>query len=373
MTVAQIAGLAAVILEPFELVATSSGIVAAAAARGLVESARLVEVLPWLSLRVPPPAPWIVVAYYLSLAGALWVRRLRSVSILLLVACGVSVLSGFTASMRRDHPDGRVRLTMFDVGQGEAALLQLPDGRAVMVDAGGAGFDGMAFDIGGRVLAPALWARGVTGLDALAITHGDPDHIGGALALLRDFGPSEIWQGVPMPRHGPSAAVVAAALRSGATVEQRLAGWTTKPEGIDIRMLHPPAPDWERPRVRNDDSLVMEVRYGHVAILLTGDISAETERMILPALSPAPIRILKVAHHGSRTSTSQALLDAWKPQIALISCGRGNRFGHPAREVIDRLQAASVRIYRTDRDGQITLDTDGNAVAVRTYVSATKH
>ena len=375
MTAAQIAGLASVALDRVETLSTIAGAVAAAAARGLVESARFVEILPWLSLRVPPPSAALLGAYYLSLVGALWLRRRRTASILVLTACGAAMLSGLTARTRDDHRDGGVRLTMFDVGQGDALLLQTPGGRDVMIDAGGAGSDGTVFDIGGRVVAPALWARGVTRLDALAITHGDPDHLGGALALLRDFAPREIWQGIAMPRHGPSAALAGAAQRSGARLEQRLAGWSTKEEGVEIRVLHPPAPDWERPRVRNDDSLVIEVRYRDVAILLTGDIGAEIERQILPALSPASIRILKVAHHGSRTSTSQALLDAWKPQIALISSGRGNRFGHPAPEVIQRLEAAHVHVYRTDRDGQITLDTNGNQVVIRTFSrhEATKH
>jgi competence protein ComEC len=124
--------------------------------------------------------------------------------------------------------------------------------------------------------------------------------------------------------------------------------------------------------VRNDDSIVLEVRYGSVAILLAGDIGAEVERTLLPVLSDAPIRILKVAHHGSRTSTSQALLDGWKPQVALISCGRGNRFGHPAPEVTRRLEAAGVRIYRTDRDGQITVDTDGRRFSIRTFSGGTQ-
>ena len=372
MTIAQVAGLASVILDRVEFLSTLAGSVAAAAARGLVECARLVDVLPWLSLRIPPPALPIVVGYYLSLAGALWSRRVRRASILFLVACSVAILTGFSAFIRREDPDRGVRLTMFDVGQGDAVLLQFPQRRAVMVDAGGAGFDGTAFDIGGRVLAPALWTRGVTRLDTLAVTHGDPDHIGGAPALLRDFAPREVWQGIQVPNHVPSADLVAAALRSGASITQRLAGWSTREGELDIRVLHPPPPDWERPRVRNDDSLVIEVRYGDVAILLTGDISAEIERAILPALSPAPTRILKIAHHGSRTSTSQALLDSWKPQIALISCGRGNRFGHPAPDVIRRLETADVRIYRTDRDGQITVDTDGSGVAIRTYVSATQ-
>ena len=119
--------------------------------------------------------------------------------------------------------------------------------------------------------------------------------------------------------------------------------------------------------MRNDDSVVLEVVYGEVALLLTGDIGAEVERQIVPALIHAKTRILKVAHHGSRTSTSQALLDAWHPQVALISCGRDNPFGHPAPEVVARLEAIGTRIYRTDRDGQITLETDGQHVGVRTF------
>jgi competence protein ComEC len=120
--------------------------------------------------------------------------------------------------------------------------------------------------------------------------------------------------------------------------------------------------------VRNDDSVVLEVIYGDVAILLTGDVGEVVEREVVSRLVPARTRILKVGHHGSRTSTSQALLDAWRPEIALISCGRGNPFGHPAPEVLSRLRASGATVYRTDQDGQITLDTDGHQVVVKTFV-----
>jgi competence protein ComEC len=139
-----------------------------------------------------------------------------------------------------------------------------------------------------------------------------------------------------------------------------------------VIVLHPPPADWERQRVRNDDSVVLEVLYGDVALLLTGDIGSDVERQIIPKLVPARIRILKVAHHGSRTSTAQALLDAWRPQIALISCGRGNPFGHPAPEVVARLDEIGARVYRTDRDGEITVETDGEQVVVRTFAGQEK-
>jgi competence protein ComEC len=114
------------------------------------------------------------------------------------------------------------------------------------------------------------------------------------------------------------------------------------------------------------------VTIGDVALLLAGDISGDVERAIAPQLTAARIRVLKVAHHGSRTSSSPALLDAWRPQIALVSAGRGNAFGHPAPEVLDRLQSIGARVYRADRDGEITLTTDGRSVSVRTFTGETR-
>ena len=112
---------------------------------------------------------------------------------------------------------------------------------------------------------------------------------------------------------------------------------------------------------------MLEVLFGDVALLLTGDITADVERAITPRLTPARTRMLKVAHHGSRTSSSSDLLESWRPQIALISCGRGNTFGHPAPEVLDRLRSIGARVYRTDQDGEITLTSDGRDVQVRTF------
>jgi competence protein ComEC len=324
----------------------------------------LVELAPWLSFRVPAPAAWMTVCYYAALAGVVFIRRAmpRRAALLGLIVSGLLIVSGY-----RFPPDvPGLRLTMVDVGQGEAMVLQVPGRHALAIDTGGRPF-GSNFDIGARVLEPALWARGLMSLDSLLITHGDPDHVGGALPIVDDFHPRAVWQGIPVARAAPLQAVLMRAVASDVSVEQRLAGETHRLGEARIVVLHPDAPDWERQRVRNDDSVVLEVIYGDVALLLTGDIGAEVERQLIPHLIPARTRILKVAHHGSRTSTSQALLDAWRPAIALISCGRGNPFGHPAPEVIGRLERAGVRIYRTDRDGEITLDTDGDAVAVTTF------
>jgi competence protein ComEC len=335
----------------------------------LVDSANLTTLAPWSTARVPPPGAFLVVTYYAGLVAMLLGRgaayRLVGLSVWLTATFFViglleSPLAGVNETSRS------LRVTMFDVGQGESMLIETPGGRRLLIDSGGAPFGG-SFDIGARVLAPALWARGIRGLDTFLITHGDPDHLGGALDVLADFSPHELWMGISVPRHGPTRDVTADATGRGVPVAFRRRGETTAEGDARVRVLHPPPPDWERRRVRNDDSVVLEIVYGKVAVLLTGDISAAVEREILPLLTRAPARVLKVAHHGSRTSSSHELLSEWRPQVALISAGRGNTFGHPAPEVLSRLDAIGASVLRTDLHGQITVETDGAEIRVKTF------
>jgi len=371
MTVAQIGGLVVAFFDSAPVIPHAAGMIAAGAADALVRSAGLVEVAPWLTTRVPPPHIALIVAYYLALAATLAARArpVRRAAAVVLAACLLAIVVGAPATLGASARS-TLRVTAFDVGQGDALLLELPAGQNIMVDTGGIGFGSSGFDIGARVLAPALWARGVRRLSALVLTHGDPDHIGGAAALVDAFWPRSVWVGIPVERYAPLNEVLAAAGRAGAHVGQRLAGASWTYGAVSFRVLHPAPPVWERVHVRNDDSLVIEVRYGDVVVLLTGDIGAEIERTLVPRLSSAPVRILKVAHHGSRTSTSAEFLAAWRPQIAVISCGRGNRFGHPAPDVIGRLEAEGTKVIRTDRDGQITIETNGHEVWTRTYVGS---
>jgi competence protein ComEC len=177
-----------------------------------------------------------------------------------------------------------------------------------------------------------------------------------------------VWEGIPVEGHVALKDVLAHARGAGALVRRRQVGDNLRIGDASIRVLHPAVPDWERRRVRNDDSVVLEVRYGDVAVLLLGDVGGGIERALATQLTPAKRRILKVAHHGSRTSSSRELIERWRPDIAIISCGRGNSFGHPAPDVLQRLESVGATIYRTDLHGQVNVETDGVDVRVRTFV-----
>ncbi|HKY20855.1 MAG TPA: DNA internalization-related competence protein ComEC/Rec2 [Vicinamibacterales bacterium] len=363
MTVVQVAGMAAAALAgPFPAVALWAGRVAHWAVEGLIGSAALVDFLPWLTRRLSPPAPWVVAGYYLALVWALASRRfLPAVPAAALAVWIVAAPNVTTVGVRL------LRVTFLDVGQGDAAIVQFPDGRTLSVDAGG--LPGGTFDIGSRVVSPAFWALGVRRLDYMSITHGDQDHIGGAMSVYRDFEPFELWEGVPVPPHKPTRELKALADTHGTVWRTLRSDDKVSFGAVDLFVRHPPRPDWERQRVRNNDSEVIELRYGGVSFVFTGDIGREVEQEISSSFDRVPIRILKVPHHGSATSSSKTFLDALRPDIAVISAGRGNTFGHPVPSVVERYRSIGAAIYRTDHDGAVSIETDGITVRVRTFTN----
>lgn len=338
----------------------------------LTESTRLLDLAPWLTWRVPSPPVWVMGAYYAAATVAIVSRRRAGALGRLHRAAAAAaavlflVLVAAPQARGRVQGDGRLHLTTFDVGQGDAMLVTFPNGRLLLVDTGGAA-PGGEFDIGDRVLGPALRARGILRLDYLAVTHGDPDHVGGARSLVRDFEPREVWWGVPVAHHEPTAVVRVEADRGRAAWRTLQRGDRLEIGGVEIRAHHPPPPDWERQRVRNDDSLVLELRFGTVSMLLTGDIGRGVERDLLPTLDLLPTRVLKVAHHGSGTSSAAEFVDEVRPAVALIGVGRGNPYGHPLPAVLARLHGVGAAVFRTDRDGETGVVTDGRVVQVETW------
>ena len=246
MTVTQIAGLLAVAASGVSAAAASlCGQIAHLATTGIVASAHLVDLLPQLARRVPPPGPLLTIGYYggwaLALAAGRW-PALRAAGAGLAAATGVALAAGVVAGAgaRACPGESPVRALFLDVDQADSTLVQFPTGESLLVDAAGVPWGVSA--VGERVIAPALWRAGVRRLDYLALTHGDPDHVGGAEAVLRDFRPREVWEGVPVPASGRLRRLQALALDGGAVWRTLQAGETLQIGDAQLIVWHPAGP-----------------------------------------------------------------------------------------------------------------------------------
>ena len=371
MGVAQIAGM---VVVPLALVsrdaAVIAGWVAHLGAAGLVRSAELVRFAPALTWRVAPPLWSTVVVYYAAMA-IWWQVRLgpsRAIARTAGIVAGAAALWILVdpRTLAAARGDGRLHVMFLDVGQGDSAFVVFPAGSTLLVDAGGLAASS-AFDIGDRVVAPVVRDAGFGRIDYLALTHGDPDHIGGGGAIVREFRPGEVWEGIPVPRSGPLTALRVAVQETGARWANVYRGDRLAIDGVEVIARHPAPAGWERQKVRNDDSLVLELRWRDVSVLLTGDIGRAVEPGVAAATPAARLRVVKIPHHGSLTSSTPAFVAALRPRIAIASAGRANRFGHPAPEVLERYRSIGAQIFRTDQDGAVMMATDGNAIEVRTF------
>ena len=248
---------------------------------------------------------------------------------------------------------GTVEIVFLDVGQGDALAIRSPGGRWILVDTGPRG---QTYDAGARVVLPYLRRRGVAGIEALVLTHPDLDHIGGAEAVVQALDVGYVLDPAQATGRDAYVRVLEAASRDSVPWLEARRDVSIMLDGVEVSVLYPdgPTPASYSGTDSNARSVVLLVRYGEFEALLTGDAPVEVEEAILDDL-PSDLEVLKVGHHGSNTSTSALLLAQTSPELAVISVGARNRYGHPHTDVLTRIIESGARILRTDLSGDIVI------------------
>ncbi len=347
---------------------------------------------PRVSYRIPGPPAWLVLAFFaagICLAGAARSAAARKAGrfararlprairpaewafAIALICLTVLVASHpFAPLLERS----KLAVTVLDIGQGDSIFAAFPDGRTMLIDGGGlAGTEWVGgyrtgVDVGEEVVSPYLWSRGLKRLDVVALTHAHHDHLDGLHAVLQNFHVGELWIG--REEQTPALeALLAEARTRGIPIVHQTQGTQFHWDGITGDVLWPPD-SMAIPEAVNDDSLVMRLEDGRVRFLLTGDIEQRVEERLVTDQEPLAADFLKVPHHGSKTSSTEAFLAAVAPRVAAVSVGEGNPFGQPAPSVVERYAHRGIRLLSTDLDGAITARTDGENLDVHTFVES---
>jgi len=329
----------------------------------------------WLSYRVPEPPAWVSWGFAMAIVVAGWAlgrrRRLFWVSLVLLSAL-VILISVHPFPPRL--PRGALEVTLLDCGGGDALFVVFPDRTTLLVDAGGmrpisdreGAFPGRRWDPGEDIVSPYLWSRGVGRLDVVALSHAHQDHLGGLAAVVRNFRVGEFWHGANAPTPAYQA-LLGDVQRRGISMRQLIAGDRLPLGKTNVEVLWPPAGRALSPGPSNDDSVVTRISSAEGSVLLPGDISDRVERELVSRGVPLDARLLKVAHHGARTSSSAEFLSQVSPSIALVAAEGRSPPNLPSPEVLHRLRTAGARTYRTNTDGAVTVTMQKSLLTVRAY------
>ena len=306
-------------------------------------------------------------------------RRIVSIAAVSMVAlCALIIVHPFSSA----PPDGKLHVDFLDVGQGDSALLTMPDGTTLLIDGGGhpnvdwtndAESDEEPFQrdtrtIGEGVVSEFLWSKGLDHVDYLLATHADADHIDGLNDIVRNFKVrGAIVARTPAFDVG-FARFVESLSAARVPLEVIGRGDSIEVGGVSVDVLWPPQLADLNAMYRNNDAVVLRVRHGDRTLLFAADIEKEAENALLNSNTNLRADVIKVPHHGSRTSSIQPFVDAIRPRIAVISVGRTSIFGHPHKEVVERWLASGAQLMTTGEKGTISVVTDGRELKVSTFV-----
>jgi competence protein ComEC len=381
------------VIVPFGFLTLAAGLVSrglgkimAAPLAGLTTI--LLNIVKWFaafahwSYRIPGPPRALIVFFFASALAIAIVARFvfaaRRIAIYGLVSAWLAaalLVAIFPFSPVRAA--GKLEASLLDVGQGDSVFIVSPSGKTMLIDGGGAfaGFPGRpeqnGVDPGEEAVSPYLWSRGFKTIDVVALTHAHQDHLGGLTAVLENFRVGQLWIGREVGSRALTQLEELAHTR-GTSVLHEIRGQKFEWGATEGEFLWPDTPPGEiTASPKNNDSLVLRLRYGNRTLLLPGDAEKAAEHSILAENDEESLHadILKVGHHGSKNSTMPDFLAAVRPKIAIISSGEGNPYGHPSPELLERLERAGIRVLRTDTNGAIHVLTDGERIEVSCFVA----
>jgi len=328
------------------------------------------EPLSSLSYRLPSPPLVVIIGFYLFLLLLLLKPKFKGQkAVTWLVFClffTILITYPFKAGTNS------LTVTVMDVGQGESQVIEFPGGRVMVIDAGG--FLASAFDPGENIVSPFLWSRGYKKVDYLVSSHLHPDHATGLSAIARNFKVKE-YLFTENYEDNTLHQEINQALGKGAKRTRIVSGLELNPAaGVRVKFLYPDEPARAVFKSGNDLSAVLRLNFKNVSFLFTGDITAGVEEYLInqqKTRQQLKATIMKVPHHGSRSSSTADFLKTVNPALAVVSCGRRNIYGFPATEVVSRYKEQYIQLYRTDLDGAVEFKTDGQKLSWKTARSKT--
>lgn len=320
------------------------------------------------------PGIWQIIMFYLLLYGALRAAKdQRARYALLPLLIGTVLVFWKPASGEKK----RLRITFVDVGQGDAGLIEFPNGQNMLIDGGGTQND--QFDIGGKVLAPFLRYRRIDSINTVVLSHPHPDHINGLKSILNQFKVENIWEGT-YPQTDSWQEYDSQSYRQFKNLAEQYnvprkflsAGQKFQVGEVLVEVLHPPAKGFYGSL--NDQSLVVRIEYKEASLLFTGDIGEKAQKWLVSRYpEKLASTILKAPHHGAADAYFALFLKLINPKAAIFSAGLYNKYRHPNARVRKKYKNQGVQIYRTDKQGAITVTTDGINCRVKPFIETSLH
>jgi competence protein ComEC len=327
----------------------------------LIRCSHLFDKVSFISYRIPTPHLITIIGYFFFFLLLLLPSKIRRQKLVL----SVLFLAFFTVLISYPFPSvsKNLKLTFIDVGQGESILVEFPGRKKMLIDGGG--HPEGTFDTGEQVVSPFLWEKGIKKIDYLLLTHAHPDHLNGLKAVATNFKIGEYWEAFS-PLESDPYTEFKRSLSSSVSHKRLFRGHSHQEKKVRIEVLHPEKKEPYLDTISNDHSLVLRLSYDQVSFLLPGDISIDSEEMILGSSGEIKSQVLKSPHHGSISSSTEAFLNRVSPEIVVISVGENNPYGFPNHEILERYKKIGAKVYRTDIQGAVEISSDGRTIFVRT-------